>query len=53
MSFKQENFGTYAAEKTGVEQKLVRSEAEKQQVIQAGAQVAQQEMANGMGRTQP
>lgn len=53
MSFKQEDFGTYAAEKTGVAQRLVRSEPEKQQVIQAGAQVAQQEMANGMGRTQP
>lgn len=43
-SFKIEDFGTYAGELTGMPQKLIRNDSEKQQVIQAGAQaeVAQQ-----------
>jgi hypothetical protein len=41
MAFKTENFGTWAAEKTGMSSELVRSESEKQQIIQAGAQAAQ------------
>jgi len=39
MAYKIENFGTWAAEKTGMPAELVRSEAEKMQIIQAGAQV--------------
>jgi len=41
-SFKIEDFGSYVAQKTGMASELVRSDAEKQQAIQAGAQ---QEMA--------
>jgi hypothetical protein len=41
MAYKLENFGTWAAKKTGMPAELVRSEAEKAQVIQAGAQAAQ------------
>lgn len=44
MAFKLENFGTWVAEKMGMPAELVRSEAEKQQVIQAGAQMVQQQM---------
>ena len=39
MAYKTEDFGTWAAEKTGMPAELVRSEIEKQQIIQAGAQV--------------
>ena len=48
MSFKTENFGTWAAEKTGMDSELVRSDAEKKQVIQAGAQAAMAEQQQGM-----
>lgn len=40
MAFKLEDFGTWAAEKTGMPAELVRSDAEKAKVIQAGAQAA-------------
>lgn len=45
MSFKLENFGTWAADKTGMPQELVRTETEKAQVIKAGAEAAQQGLA--------
>jgi hypothetical protein len=41
MAFKLEDFGTWAAEKTGMPAELVRSQAEKAQVIQAGARAAE------------
>jgi hypothetical protein len=44
IGFKLEDFGTWVAGKTGMPAELVRSEAEKQTVIQAGAQAAQQGM---------
>ena len=44
IGFKLEDFGTWVAGKTGMPAELVRSEAEKAQVIQAGAQAAQQGM---------
>jgi hypothetical protein len=40
MAFKLENFGTWVAKKTGMPAELVRSEGEKAQVIQAGAEAA-------------
>jgi hypothetical protein len=45
-SFKVEDFGSYVARKTGMASELVRSDAEKQQAIQAGAEAsaAQQQM---------
>ena len=45
-SFKIEDFGSYVAKKTGMAAELVRSDAEKQQAIQAGAEAsaAQQQM---------
>jgi hypothetical protein len=45
-SFKIEDFGSYVARKTGMASELVRSDAEKQQAIQAGAEAsaAQQQM---------
>lgn len=45
MAYKLEDFGTWAAEKTGMPQELVRSEAEKAKVIQAGAEAAQAGLA--------
>ena len=46
-SFKIEDFGSYVARKTGMASELVRSNAEKQQAIQAGAEAsaAQQQMS--------
>ncbi len=44
MGFKLEDFGTWVAGKTGMPAELVRSQAEKEAVIQAGAQVAMQGM---------
>ena len=44
IGFKLEDFGTWVAGKTGMPAELVRSQTEKQQVIQAGAQAAQQGM---------
>lgn len=41
MAFKLEDFGTWAAKKTGMPAELVRSKAEKDTVIQAGAEAAQ------------
>jgi hypothetical protein len=49
MAFKTEDFGTWAAEKTGMSSELVRPESEKQQIIQAGAQAAQMQQ----GQQQP
>ncbi len=47
MAFKLEDFGTWAAEKTGMPTELVRSQSEKAQVIQAGAAAAQAELDAG------
>ena len=44
IGFKLEDFGTWVAGKTGMPAELVRSDTEKKQVIQAGAQAAQQGM---------
>ena len=44
IGFKLEDFGTWVAGKTGMPAELVRSEAEKAQIIQAGAAAAQQGM---------
>ena len=44
IGFKLEDFGTWVADKTGMPAELVRSASEKQQIIQAGAQAAQQGM---------
>jgi hypothetical protein len=41
IGFKLEDFGAWVASKTGMPAELVRSQAEKETVIQAGAQVAQ------------
>lgn len=43
-AFKIEDFGTWVAGKTGMPGELVRSQSEKAQIIQAGAQAAQQGM---------
>jgi len=47
MAFKIEDFGTWAAEKTGMSSELVRSDSEKQQIIQAGAEAAQMQQQQG------
>ena len=47
IGFKLEEFGTWVADKAGVPAALVRSESEKQAVIQAGAEAAQQGMSAG------
>ena len=47
MAFKIEDFGTWAAEKTGMSSELVRSDSEKQQIIQAGAEAAQMKQQQG------
>ena len=49
IGFKQEDFGTWVASKTGMPAELVRTPSEKAQVIQAGAQAAQA----GMKTSQP
>jgi len=41
IAFKTEDFGTWAGVKTGMPAELIRTEAEKQQIIQAGAQAEQ------------
>jgi hypothetical protein len=43
MAYKTEDFGTWAAQKTGMPSELVRSDIEKQQIIQAGAQAQMQQ----------
>ena len=55
MAFKTENFGAWVAEKTGMPMELVRDDAEKQRVIEAGAQatMAQQAQGAGQGGGQP
>tara|TARA_R110002020_G_scaffold55502_4_gene153917 strand:+ start:41 stop:1024 length:984 start_codon:yes stop_codon:yes gene_type:complete len=42
IGFKLEDFGTWVAAKTGMPAELVRSDTEKNQIIQAGAEAAQQ-----------
>jgi len=49
IAFKLEDFGTWAGGKTGMPSELIRSDAEKAQVIQAGAEAAQA----GMPPAQP
>ena len=49
MSFKLEDLGQWAAEKTGMPTELVRSSAEKEQIIQAGAEAAQAGVQGGQG----
>jgi len=49
IGFKLEDFGTWVAAKTGMPSELVRTEAEKKQIIQAGAEAAQA----GMPPAQP
>jgi len=49
IGFKLEDFGTWVASKTGMPAELVRSDAEKAQIIQAGAEAAQQ----GIQTSQP
>lgn len=44
IGFKLENFGTWVAGKTGMPEELIRSESEKDKIIQAGAEAAQQGM---------
>ena len=48
MAYKTEDFGTWAATKTGMPSELVRSEVEKQQIIQAGAQAQMQQQPQQM-----
>jgi hypothetical protein len=50
MAFKIEDFGTWVAEKTGMSSELVRDDAEKARIIQAGAEVKKMEM---QGQEQP
>ena len=47
MSFKTEDLGTWAGQKTGMPQELIRSAAEKEQVIKAGAAAAQAQAEQG------
>jgi len=47
MAFKLEDFGTWAAEKTGMPQELVRSEIEKAKIIEAGAEAARAGLTQG------
>lgn len=47
MAFKLEDLGTWAAQKTGMPQELVRSDTEKAKVIQAGAEAAQAGLTQG------
>jgi len=42
IGFKLEDFGTWVAQKSGMPAELVRNDSEKQAIIQAGAQAAQQ-----------
>jgi hypothetical protein len=42
IAFKLEDFGTWAGEKTGMPAELIRSATEKEQIIKAGAEAAQQ-----------
>lgn len=53
MAFKLEDFGTWAAEKTGMPQELVRTESEKAKVIQAGAEAAEKGLLQGQQPQQP
>jgi hypothetical protein len=47
MAFKLEDIGQWAGKRTGMPAELIRSDAEKQQIIQAGAQARQAEMEQG------
>jgi hypothetical protein len=48
IAYKIEDFGTWAANKTGMPSELVRSDMEKQQIIQAGAQAKMMEQQQPM-----
>jgi len=50
MAFKLEDFGAWVAEKTGMPMELVRDDAEKQRVIEAGAQAAMAQQGQGAGQ---
>jgi len=50
MAFKLEDFGSWVAEKTGMPMELVRDDAEKQRVIEAGAQAAMAQQGQGAGQ---
>ena len=49
---KLEDFGTWAGGKTGMPAELIRSETDKQQIIQAGGQAAQAGMATSQAPVQ-
>ena len=50
--FKIEEIGNYAANKIGMDQSLVRSEAEKQQIAQEANAIGEQQAAQGQDPTQ-
>ena len=52
IGFKLEDFGTWVAAKTGMPAELVRTPAEKAQIIQAGAEAAQQGLATSQAPMQ-
>ena len=52
IGFKLEDFGTWVASKTGMPAELVRTPAEKAQIIQAGAEAAQQGIATSQAPMQ-
>ena len=53
MAFKIEDFGTWVAEKTGMSSELVRDDAEKERIIQAGAEAKQMEAEQPMAEQPP
>ena len=53
MAFKTEDFGTWVAEKTGMSSELVRDDAEKERIIQAGAEAKQMEAQQPMAEQPP
>ena len=53
MAFKIEDFGTWVAEKTGMSSELVRDDAEKERIIQAGAEAKQMEAQQPMAEQPP
>jgi hypothetical protein len=53
MAFKLEDFGSWVAEKTGMPMELVRDDAEKQRVIEAGAQAAMAQQGQGDAEQPP
>ena len=53
IAFKIEDFGTWVAEKTGMSSDLVRDDAEKERIIQAGAEAKQMEAQQPMAEQPP